>query len=194
MKIGFIGLGNVGIGLAGSLTRAGHKIIINDLDRSKAEPLLQQGAIWAGSPAETAEGVDVLITCLPSSEAVNTVLTGENGAFSALSPGSIWVEMGTNIGSEILRLAQIGIERGIETLEAPITGGIHLVKSGDVTILCGGKLEVLGRVKPLLEVMGGEVLYIGDLGKATSIKLVTNMLAFIHLVAAGEALMIAKIH
>lgn len=192
MKIGFIGLGNVGMSLAGSLAKAGYKLTVTDLDRSKAESLLQLGATWADSPAETAIDADILITCLPSSNAVNAVLTGEKGAFSTLAPGSVWVEMGTNIGSEILRLAEIAKELGIETLEAPVTGGIHLVKSGDVTILCGGKLEISERVKPLMEVMGGEVLYIGELGKATAIKLVTNMLAFIHLVAAGEALMISK--
>ncbi|GAA0433491.1 NAD(P)-dependent oxidoreductase [Lentibacillus halophilus] len=193
MKIGFIGLGSAGLGMVCNLAREGYQVTVNDLDRSKAEPALELGATWGETPAETAAGVDVLITSLPSSAAVNEVLTGDKGAFLTLSPGTIWMEMGTNIESEIIRLAEIASSQGVETIEAPVTGGIHLIDSGDVTILCGGKANILEHVRPLLDVMGGEVLHIDrDLGKATTIKVITNMLAFINLAGVREALMLAK--
>lgn len=193
MKIGFIGLGSVGNGMACNLAKAGYKIIINDLDYSKAKTVIDLGATWGESPAETAATVDVLITSLPSSEAVNEVLTGDKGALSTLAPGSVWVEMGTNVDHEVIRLAKIAAQNDVKTIEAPVTGGVHLVTSGDVTILCGGEHDVLERVMPLLKVIGGEILHVDvELGKATTAKVITNMLAFINLVGVGEGLMLAK--
>src|SRR5690606_35107348 len=110
------------------------------------------------------------------SRAVRDVLTGENGAFKTLSDGAIWVEMSTNSKSEIFDLANIGAEKGIKTIEAPVTGGAHRAPTGNIRILVGGDMQLFDRLKPLFEVMGGIVLHVGKLGDATNMKLITNML------------------
>lgn len=192
MKIGFVGLGDIGSALSSHLVKAGHDVLVYDLDQSKAEGLIELGATWGESPAEIGKKVDVFFTCLPSSKAVNSVLTGEDGAFKTLSEGSVWIEMTTNSKAEIFRLSEIAKEKGIETLDAPLTGGAHRVPTANMRIFVGGKEDIFNRVKPLLEVIGGKVMYIGALGDATKMKLISNMLVFINLVSLGEGLMLAK--
>jgi len=192
MKIGYIGLGSLGRHLAGSLLRAGFPLTVYDIDRTCAVDLEKAGAVCADSVVETARASDTVITCLPSPEAVEAVVAGEGGVFEGLAAGGTWIEMSTNGAHEIQRLAALAAERGIETLESPVTGGVHRAAAGMITVLVGGKPEVYERHKPAFEAMGGKVFYVGDLGKASVIKVITNMLAFIHLVADGEALMLAK--
>lgn len=192
MKIGYIGLGNIGKHLASSLVREGFEVIVHDLDKNAAASLLEAGASWADSPAETARLADTVITCLPSPEVVAAVLTGENGVLSGMEPGDTWIDMSTNDPHELQRLAAIAAEKGVATLEAPVTGGVHTAASGSITVMVGGDEAVYAAHLPVFQAMGGKVFYIGALGKATIIKVITNMLAFIHLCAAGEALMLAK--
>jgi 3-hydroxyisobutyrate dehydrogenase len=192
MHYGFIGLGNLGAHLAGSLAREGFAPVVHDLDRAAAAPLLAAGASWADDPQALAERVDAVITCLPSPAASTRVLTGERGVLAGLAPGGTWIEMSTNDREEILRLAALAAERGVATLEAPVTGGVHRAAAGDITILVGGEAALFERHRPAFAAMGGEILHMGALGQAAVIKVITNMLAFVHLVAAGEALMLAK--
>jgi len=192
MKYGFIGLGNLGRHLAGSLVREGFEVTVHDLNRDAAADLLAAGASWADSPRAAAEATDSLITCLPSPKASTAVMTGENGALEGIPAGGAWIEMSTNDAHEIERIAALGAARGVVTLEAPVTGGVHRAAAGEITVLVGGDEAVYRAHLPALQAMGGEVLHMGPLGKASIIKVITNMLAFIHLVAAGEALMLAK--
>ncbi len=192
MKIGFIGLGNVGAPLAANLLRAGHALTINDLEREAANELLAAGADWAESPRALAAGAEAVITSLPSPAAVRCVMEGEDGVLAALEPGATWIEMSTNDAEEVKRLAATADMRGVATLEAPITGGCHRAKSGEITILVGGDEAVYEKHLPLFQAMGGTVLHVGALGQASVLKVITNMLAFVHLVAVGEALMLAK--
>lgn len=192
MKIGYIGLGNIGKYLASSLVREGFEVIVHDLNKDAAAALLEAGASWAESPAETARRADTVITCLPSPEIVAAVLTGENGVLSGMEPGDTWIDMSTNDPHELQRLAALAAEKGVATLEAPVTGGVHTAASGSITVMVGGDEAVYAAHLPAFQAMGGKVFYIGVLGKATIIKVITNMLAFIHLYAAGEALMLAK--
>ncbi len=192
MRYGFIGLGNLGVHLAGSLLREGFDLTVNDLNRAAAESLLAKGAAWADSPRDVASRVDAVITCLPSPSASTHVLTSENGVLAGLKPGGTWIEMSTTDQQDIERLSALAAARGIDTLEAPVTGGVHRAAAGDITVLVGGETEIFERHRPAFEAMGGEILHMGPLGKAAVIKVITNMLAFIHLVAAGEALMLAK--
>lgn len=192
MKYAFIGLGNLGKHLAASLVRHGFDVTVCDLNKSAAASLLAAGARWADTPKEAAAGVDAVITCLPSPAASTRVLTGPGGVLEGLRKGGTWIEMSTNDQHEIERIAALAAERGIDTLEAPVTGGVHRAAAGDITILIGGDETVFARHRPAFEAMGGEILHMGPLGKAAVIKVITNMLAFIHLVAAGEALMLAK--
>jgi 3-hydroxyisobutyrate dehydrogenase len=191
-RIGYIGLGALGRHLAGSLLKAGFPLTVYDLDRTCAIELEKNGALCADSILEMAQVSDTVITCLPSPEAVNEVVAGEGGVFAGLASGGTWIEMSTNDAHEIQRLAAMGAERGIETLESPVTGGVHRAAAGMITVLVGGKQPVFERHMDAFDAMGGKVFYVGELGKASVIKVITNMLAFIHLVADGEALMLAK--
>jgi len=192
VRYGFIGLGNLGRHLAASLLRGGFDLTVHDLNRDAAQGLIQSGARWASSPKELAEAVDAVITCLPSPSASSTVLTADNGVLNGLRSGATWIEMSTTDQNEIARISKLAAERGIATLEAPVTGGVHRAAAGEITVLVGGDRAVYEAHRAALQAMGGAIFYMGELGKACVIKVITNMLAFIHLVAAGEALMLAK--
>ena len=172
MRFGFIGLGNLGRHLAASLLRSGYQLTVYDLDEAAARPLLRAGAVWAGSPRDVAAASDSVFTCLPSPTAVAGVLTGESGVFAGLAA-----------------LAQ---DRGLHCLEAPVTGGVHLAAAGQITVLVAGEEEIYARHLPAFESIGDRVFYLGPFGGASIIKVITNMLAFVHLVAVGEALMLAR--
>jgi 3-hydroxyisobutyrate dehydrogenase len=192
MRVGFIGVGRLGSHLAASLRRAGFPLTVHDRERAAAASLEVAGARWAGSPAEAAREVDVVITCLPSPEAVARVVEGDDGVLEALSGGATWIDMSTNDRHELLRLAAVAALREIATLEAPVTGGVHLAATGEITVIVGGDEAVAQTHMPLFEAMGSRVFHVGPLGRASDLKVITNMLAFIHLVACGEALMLVK--
>ncbi len=192
MRYAFIGLGNLGSHLAASLCREGFDVTVHDLNRHAADRHLALGAKWAASPAEAAAVADAVITCLPSPKASDAVVNGEKGVLNALKRGGTWIEMSTTDQKEITRIAKIAAAKGIDVLEAPVTGGVHRAAAGEISVLVGGDKKVFDAHKPALEAMGGEIFHMGPLGSAAVIKVITNMLAFIHLVAAGEALMLAK--
>jgi 3-hydroxyisobutyrate dehydrogenase len=192
MRYAFIGLGNLGSHLAASLCREGFDVTVHDLNRQAADRHIALGAKWAASPAEAAANVDAVITCLPSPKASDAVVNGERGVFSALKRGGTWIEMSTTDQNEIARIAKIAAAKGIAVLEAPVTGGVHRAAAGEISVLVGGDKTVFDAHRAALEAMGGEIFHMGPLGSAAVIKVITNMLAFIHLVAAGEALMLAK--
>ena len=192
IRYGFIGLGHLGGYLAQSLIKGGFPVTVHDLDRTAADPHLALGAAWADSPAETAAVSDAVITCLPSPAASAAVVTGPKGVLHGLAKGGTWIEMSTNDQHEIGRIAMQAEAQGVATLEAPVTGGVHRAALGEITVLVGGG-EVLFRTHlPAFQAMGGEVIHMGPLGSASVIKVITNMLAFIHLIAGGEALMLAR--
>lgn len=187
MKYGFVGLGELGKHLAMNLVRGGFELGVYDLDRASAAPLLGAGAHWASSVPSLAAECDCLITCLPSPAATRSVL-GE--ALPVMRRGSTWIEMSTNDFEEVQALAQRAADRGIATLACPVTGGVHRAAAGDITVLVGGAQQIFEVHKPALEAMGGKVIHLGGIEQAAVTKVVTNMLAFIHLIAAGEALML----
>jgi len=191
-KVGFIGLGNLGRHLASSLLREGFPVAVFDLNRRAADSLLEAGATWGSNAREAATGADVVITCLPNPEAVMRTVEGEGGILEGLRAGGTWIDTSTNDLHELQRLAALAAEQGVSCLEAPVTGGVHRAAAGMITVLVGGEREVFDRHLPVFEAIGGKVFYIGPLGKASVIKVITNMLAFIHIVAEGEALMLAK--
>jgi 3-hydroxyisobutyrate dehydrogenase len=158
-----------------------------DLDRSSARSVLESGAQWAPSVAELARTSDGLITCLPSPAASAAVMSE---ALQAMRAGSAWIEMSTNDFAEIEKLANQAAAAGIGTLACPVTGGVHRAAAGDITILVGGPQQLFEAHGAALRAMGGRVIYLGGIEQAAVTKVVTNMLAFIHLIAAGEALML----
>lgn len=191
-QIGFIGLGNLGFHLAMSLVRAGFEVTVHDLDQEAARKLIAAGAQWAASPAAVAARSDSVITCLPSPAAVTAVVAGENGILNGLRRGGTWIDCSTNDLHDLKRLASLAASKGIHCLEAPVTGGVHKAASGEITVLVGGDKALFEAHMPVFHAIGGQVFHIGPVGSASVIKVITNMLAFIHLVAAGEALMLAK--
>ncbi|MHA6688375.1 NAD(P)-dependent oxidoreductase [Mesorhizobium sp. A556] len=189
MHYGFIGLGNLGGHLAASLLGAGFKVTVHDKDRAVADRLVGLGATWADSPEALAGQCDAVLTCLPSPK-VSELVLGQ--ILQTMRPGSTWIEMSTLGRDEILRLAAIAAEKGVRTMELPVTGGVHLAAQGKITMLAGGDTDLFELHRPALEAMGDKIFHMGPLGSASVIKVITNMLAFIHLVADGEALMLAK--
>jgi 3-hydroxyisobutyrate dehydrogenase len=192
VNAGFVGLGNLGSQLAGSLLRAGLALTVHDRDETRVAALVAAGASAAASPRAVAEASDYVITCLPSPAAVSQVVAGPGGIIEGLRPGGTWIEMSTNDAHEIERLAGLAAARGIATLACPVTGGVHTAAAGEITVIAGGDEAVFAAHRSVLEAMGDPVIHVGPLGTASVIKVITNMLAFIHLVAAGEALMLAK--
>ena len=187
MRYGFIGLGNLGRHLAVNLARGGFDVGVFDLHRAAADPVLAAGARWAESIAALAGSCDCLITCLPSPSATASVL---ESALPTLRPGATWIEMSTNDFAEIQALAVRAAAKGVATLACPVTGGVHRAEAGDITVLVGGAQQVFALHEPALQAMGGRVIHLGGIEQAAVTKVVTNMLAFIHLIAAGEALML----
>ena len=192
MRYGFVGLGNLGGHLAASLLREGFALAVNDLDRKTAEPLIAKGARWAEGAAEVAAECDAVVTCLPSPKAVDAVVAGKGGILEGARRGLCWIDMSTSDRAEVARLAALAKDKGVAVLEAPVTGGVHRAAAGEITVLVGGEEALFAAHLPAFEAMGGLVLHMGPLGSASAIKVITNMLAFVHLVAAGEALMLAR--
>jgi 3-hydroxyisobutyrate dehydrogenase len=189
MRYGYIGLGNLGGHLAASLQRAGFEIVVHDMNSALAERHIKAGATWAASPEELAAQVDHVFTCLPSPAVSEAVLIK---VLQTLKPGSTWIENSTLGRDEIQRLAAVAETKGIHVLEAPVTGGVHLAARGEITVLVGGAQDLFDLHKSALEAIGNKIFHMGPIGSAAVIKVITNMLAFIHLVADAEALMLAK--
>ncbi|MDH6234353.1 3-hydroxyisobutyrate dehydrogenase-like beta-hydroxyacid dehydrogenase [Mesorhizobium soli] len=188
----FVGLGHLGGHLAASLLRHGSAVTVFDRDPAAVSRLVALGAQAASSPAEAASRAGNAITCLPSPKVSEAVLCGPDGLLVGLREGATWIEMSTNGREDILRLAGLAAANRIETLECPVTGGVHLAATGGITALVGGDAQLYERHRPAIEAMCARSFLMGPIGSAAVIKVITNMLAFIHLVAAGEALMLAK--
>jgi len=192
MQCGFIGLGMLGARMARQVLNAGHDLQVFDLDDGAVEKLVAKGATGATSVAQAASRVDVLITCLPSPDASMKVMTGADGAFAAMCEGSCWIEMSTTDVTKMIRLAGLAAEQGIGVLECPATGGVHRAARGEMTLLVGGDEGLFKRHTSLLETLSGQLVYMGEIGNASLIKVITNLLCLVDLVAMGEALMLAK--
>jgi 3-hydroxyisobutyrate dehydrogenase len=192
MKIGFIGLGNVGGKLAESLLRNKFDLMVRDLDNELTKKFLKKGATVANTPKELAKNVDMIITCLPSPKTCAEVMEKEDGVINGLSENKIWLEMSTTDESEIKRLGKIVKYKGAVPLDGPVSGGCHRAATGNIAIFVGGKRNTFEKILPVLTTMGRKILHTGELGSATILKVITNYLASAHLVALGEAWTIAK--
>ena len=193
LKVGFIGLGNVGGKLAGSLLRNGVRLTVRDLDTDIAQPFLDGGAEWADSPREMAQKVDILITCLPSPVASAMVMEAEDGALAGLGPGKIWAEMSTTDKDEVLRLGEKVRAVGAEPVDCPVSGGCHRAATGNIAIFAGCERATFEIMLPLLTTMGRRILHTGELGSASVLKVVTNYLATANLLSLCEALVASKV-
>jgi 3-hydroxyisobutyrate dehydrogenase len=192
MKIGFIGLGNVGGKLAGSLIRNGHDVVVRDLNPDLMSEFVARGAAAADSPRGLGEACDVIITCLPSPAASAAVAEGEDGFLHVMRPGQVWMEMSTTDYEEVIRLGALVDAKGALFMECPVSGGCHRADTGNISIFAGGPREGFDKVLPLLKSMGRRLLHTGELGTASQLKVMTNYLCTVHLVALAEALTTCK--
>jgi len=192
MKIGFIGLGNVGGKLARSLLRNKFDLTVRDLDKNLTKPFFDLGAKTANSPKELAEKADLIITCLPSPQICAEVMEGEDGILNGLSENKIWLEMSTTDESEVKRIGKKVTDKKAIPLDGPVSGGCHRAATGNISIFVGGERDAFEKILPALSVMGRKVLHTGELGTASALKVITNYLASVHLVALGEAWTVAK--
>jgi 3-hydroxyisobutyrate dehydrogenase len=192
MKIGFIGLGNVGGKLAESLLRNNFDLTVRDLDESLTDRFKDLGAKVVKSPKELAEQTDLIITSLPSPEVSAEVMEADDGIINGLSKDKIWIEMSTTDENEVKRLGEKVIAKKGIPMDGPVSGGCHRAATGNIAIFVGGERKAFEKILPALTVMGRKVLHTGELGTASVLKVITNYLASVHLVALGEAWTIAK--
>jgi 3-hydroxyisobutyrate dehydrogenase len=192
-RIGFIGLGNVGASLAGNLLRHGVDLTVRDLNEEIVASFVAQGAKRGKSPRAIAAAVDVVITCLPSPAISAEVVEGPEGIVEGLGPGKLWLEISTTDSAEIRRLAPKVEAKGASAMDCPVSGGCHRAATGNISIFAGGSREAFERALPVLSILGHQILHTGEIGTASMLKVLTNYLCTVHLVALAEALTTAKV-
>jgi 3-hydroxyisobutyrate dehydrogenase len=188
MKVGFIGLGNMGGPMALNLIKAGHSLTVHDIRRAVAEPHLAGGARWADNPADAARDAEVVFTSLPGPREVEEVaLGGENGIIHAIPRGAIYADLSTNSPTVIRRLHALFAAKGISLVDAPVSGGIPGARNGTLSVMAGGDHAAYERLKPLLEAIGDKLQYVGATGAGAVAKIVHNMLVFTTFAIFAEA-------
>jgi len=192
MKIGFIGLGNVGGKLAASLLRNKFDLTVRDIETKLTNDLKNKGAKVSNSAKELAEQTDLIITCLPSTKICAEVMESPEGVINGLSKNKIWLEMSTTDESEVKRLGKLVMDKKAIPLDGPVSGGCHRAATGNIAIFVGGERNSFKKILPVLTTMGRKILHTGELGSASVLKVITNYLASVHLAALGEAWTVAK--
>ena len=192
MKVGFIGLGNAGGKLAGSLLRNGYDLTVRDLNKDLVNEFVERGANSGSSPKEMAEHCDVVITCLPSPKDCSEVMESKDGVLAGLSEGKIWLEMSTTDEAEIRRIGALVDAVSALPIDCPVSGGCHRADTGNISIFAGCTREAFELALPILTTMGRRVLHTGDLGTASKLKVMTNYLATVNLTSIAEALTTMK--
>ncbi len=193
LRVGFIGLGNVGGQLAGNLLKHGVDLTVRDLDPARVAAFTARGAQAAATPQAMAQAVDILITCLPSPAASAAVLEAPDGVLAGLTPGKVWLEMSTTDQAEARRLAARVAALGAQAMDCPVSGGCHRAATGNISIFAGGERATFERVLPVLSILGQRILHTGAVGTASALKVLTNYLCTVHLVALTEALTVARV-
>lgn len=190
MRIGFIGTGRMGAPMALNLIRAGHDLVVHDLNRSAAEPVLAAGALWADSPAAVAREATVIFGSLPTPAAMEDVTVGEGGIRDGAAPGTIFIDLTTNSPTLVRRVAAILVRSGIDLIDAPVSGGVVGARAGTLAVMVGGDRALFEKHRPLLEAIGQNVFHLGPLGSGNVAKLVNNAMSFSQRAILAEGLMI----
>ena len=177
MKIGFIGLGNMGNPMATNLVNAGHELVVHDLRREAATNLLEMGATWADTPKEAVPGRDVVFTSLPVPRDVEAVVLGENGILEGASSETVYMDLSTNSPTAIRRIHDMCAEKGVTVLDAPVSGGTYGAAAATLAVMVGGDKSVYDRMKPTLDAIGSHVVYCGPIGNGMVCKICNNLLS-----------------
>jgi 3-hydroxyisobutyrate dehydrogenase len=175
MKVGFIGLGTMGEGLAGNLKKkGGYDLVVHDIRKEAAAPHLAAGAVWADTPRKVAEATEVVFTSLPGPAEVESVALADDGLLAGMSAGKAYFDLSTNAPALVRRLHAVFAGRGVHLLDAPVSGGPRGARSGKLAIWVGGDEAVFRRYKPVLDSMGDQVIRVGPIGAGSVAKLVHN--------------------
>jgi 3-hydroxyisobutyrate dehydrogenase-like beta-hydroxyacid dehydrogenase len=186
MRVGFIGLGMMGKGMAANLQKAGHDLVVHDLSRAAAEPFLAKGAIWANSPKQVAEQTEIVFSSLPVPADVESVALGVNGLIEGMRPDTAFFDMSTNSVAMVRKIHAAFAEKNLYMLDAPVSGGPGGAASGKMAIWVGGDQQIFNRHKGVLDAMGDQAAYIGPIGAGSIAKLVHNCTGAIMNIALAE--------
>jgi 3-hydroxyisobutyrate dehydrogenase-like beta-hydroxyacid dehydrogenase len=186
MRVGFIGLGMMGKGMAGNLQKVGHDLVVHDLSRAAAEPFLAKGAVWANSPKQVAEQTEIVFTSLPVPGDVESVALGANGLIEGMRPDTALFDMSTNSVAMVRKIHAVFAEKNLYMLDSPVSGGPSGAASGKMAIWVGGDEQIFNRHKPVLDAMGDQAAYIGPIGAGSIAKLVHNCTSAVLGVALAE--------
>jgi 2-hydroxy-3-oxopropionate reductase len=188
MKVGFIGLGIMGLPMARNVLEAGHPLTVHSRTSSRADDLVGAGAVLADTPAAVAACSDVVITMLPDSPDVVSVVEGDDGLLRGSEPGAVWIDMSSIAPSVARMLAERARERGVESLDAPVSGGEAGAIAGSLSIMVGGPEAVFELCRPVLETMGASIVHVGDAGAGQVAKVCNQMVVGVGIAAVAEAL------
>jgi 3-hydroxyisobutyrate dehydrogenase len=188
MKLGFIGLGNMGRPMATNLLKGGHTLTVHDKREETAEELRAKGAKWADSPKAVAAASKITFSSLPGPKEVEAVALGENGVLQGAAKGSYYVDMSTSTPSVIRKVADLAAAKGVEVLDAPVSGGHKKSVAGTLSIIVGGSERAFNFLEPVLKAMGETVSLVGEVGTGSVVKLVNNMMALTNVVVAMEGM------
>jgi 3-hydroxyisobutyrate dehydrogenase len=177
MNVGFVGIGHMGLPIAGHLLAAGHILTVHDIRRAATAPLIEQGAAWADSPAMVAAASQVVFTSLPGPADVDAVVMAKAGILEGASPGLVHIDISSNSPSAVRRLAGIEAARGVVFLDAPVSGGVRGAEEATLAVMVGGDAAAFEQVRPLLSTFGKNVFHIGEVGSGTLVKLMNNILS-----------------
>ena len=178
VRVGFIGLGNMGGGMSANILKAGFPLTVHDLNRDTATQLLENGADWADTPAELAEKCDVVFTSLPGPREVEAVALGEGGVLEGMRPGTVYIDLSTSSPTLIRRIAPIFEEKGVHVMDAPVSGGPVGANSGKLAVMVGGDRAIFDRCKPILDAIGDKPTYAGSIGAGSICKLMHNTIGY----------------
>lgn len=176
MKVGFVGVGQMGSHMARNIKQAGFDLVLHDMSKEAAAPLLADGAVWAETPDAVADSCKVVISCLPTPEIVEEVALGERGLIEGWKEGDVYVDMSTNSPATMKRIAKVAASLGVSVLDAPVSGGTKGAELGTLTVMVGGDLETLDQVRGVLEPMANRIFHLGPVGCGNVAKLVNNMI------------------
>ena len=190
MKFAFVGVGNMGNPMASNLMKAGHSLQVHDIKREAAKNLEESGATWVDSPKDAATGVDAVLLSLPMPADVERVVLAENGLLASMQSGGTIIDMSTNSPMVVRNLAAKTTAKGVAFLDAPVSGGVRGARNATLAIMVGGDKAVYEKYEPVLKAMGANVFHCGDIGAGNVVKLVNNMLAFIQMMGAAEAIVL----
>lgn len=186
MKIGFIGIGTMGSGMALNLRKAGYEMVVHDVRKESAQPLVAAGAKWAETVADVGEAADVVFTSLPGPKEVQEVGVGEGGLLGSMRKGTAWFDLSTNSPTVVREIYKRFRDKGIALLDAPVSGGPAGAQSGKLAIFVGGDRDAFDRYRKLLDAIGDQVMYVGPIGAGNSAKLVHNVASLTIRMAIAE--------